>query len=99
MTELDNRAGRWSRAACSTADPDLFFPISASGPAVKQVIRAKVICAGCQIQRECLEYALDFNSIQGVWGGTTESERRLLRRRRARAREQAAARALVPQAR
>lgn len=100
MTALDNRAGRWSRAACSTADPDLFFPISVSGPAVKQVIRAKAICARCQIQRECLEYALDAGSIQGVWGGTTESERRLLRRRRARgrlAREQAAAPALVPQ--
>jgi WhiB family redox-sensing transcriptional regulator len=102
MTALDNRARRWSRAACSTADPDLFFPISTSGPAVKQVIRAKTICARCPIQRECLEYALGAGSIQGVWGGTTESERRLLRRRRARARsaqEQATAPALVPQAR
>jgi WhiB family redox-sensing transcriptional regulator len=101
MTALDNRAGRWSRAACSTADPDLFFPISGAGPAVKQMIRAKAICARCQIQRECLDYALDAGSIQGVWGGTTESERRLLRRRRARARpaqEQAAPPALVPQA-
>jgi WhiB family redox-sensing transcriptional regulator len=102
MTALDNRSGRWSRAACSTADPELFFPISASGPAVRQVARAKAICAHCQIRRECLDYALDTGSVMGVWGGTTENERRLLRRRRAHARlarEQAEVPALVPQAR
>jgi WhiB family transcriptional regulator, redox-sensing transcriptional regulator len=98
MTALDNRAGRWARAACATADPDLFFPISTAGPAVRQVARAKAICARCEIRQECLLYALDAGSLQGVWGGTTESERRLLRRRRARARldqEQTVARALV----
>jgi WhiB family transcriptional regulator, redox-sensing transcriptional regulator len=83
MTEMDNRAGWWSRAACASADPDLFFPISHSGPAVRQVMRAKAICARCDIQRECLLYALDAGSIQGVWGGMTEEERkRLLRRQR-----------------
>ena len=83
MTEMDNRAGWWSRAACATADPDLFFPISHSGPAVRQVMRAKAICARCEIQQECLRYALDAGSIQGVWGGMTEAERRrLLRRQR-----------------
>jgi WhiB family redox-sensing transcriptional regulator len=83
MTEMNNRASWWSRAACATADPDLFFPISVSGPAVRQVMRAKAVCARCDIQRECLRYALDAGSIQGVWGGTTEVERgRLLRRNR-----------------
>jgi len=83
MTEMDNRASWWSRAACATADPDLFFPISHSGPAVRQVTRAKAICARCDIRRECLRYALDAGSIQGVWGGMTEAERRrLLRRQR-----------------
>jgi WhiB family transcriptional regulator, redox-sensing transcriptional regulator len=101
MTALDNRAGRWSRAACMNADPELFFPISTSGPAVRQVAQAKSVCARCQIQQECLDYALKAGSVQGIWGGTTENERRLLRRRMARARlvrEQAAAPALVPQA-
>jgi hypothetical protein len=32
MTALDNRAGWWTRAACASADPELFFPISYSGP-------------------------------------------------------------------
>jgi WhiB family transcriptional regulator, redox-sensing transcriptional regulator len=83
MAETDNRAGWWSRAACATADPELFFPISSSGPALRQVMRAKAICARCDIQPECLRYALGAGSIQGVWGGMTEEERRrLLRRQR-----------------
>ena len=104
MTALDSRASWWSRAACSGADPELFFPISTSGPAVKQVARAKTICARCEIWRECLSYALGTASIQGVWGGTTEAERRRLRQRGRRMRaghaiERAERPALVPQAR
>ena len=102
MIALDNRAERWSRAACSTADPELFFPISSSGPAVYQAKRAKAICARCEIRQACLDYAIDAGTIQGVWGGTTERERRLLRQRghRERARHtqgNAAGRALAQQ--
>lgn len=86
MTDLDNRAGWWTRAACVSADPELFFPISYSGPALRQVAQAKAICARCPIQRECLRYALGAGSIQGVWGGMTEEERRRLARRERRAR-------------
>jgi WhiB family transcriptional regulator, redox-sensing transcriptional regulator len=78
MPAPDSRAGWWSHAACSTSDPELFFPISSSGPAVTQVRRAKAICARCEIQQPCFEYALAAGSIQGIWGGTTEEERRLL---------------------
>ena len=102
MIGRDNRAGWWSRAACATADPELFFPISYSGPALRQVARAKAICAGCPIQQECLSYALAAGSIQGVWGGMTEEERRLLLRRKRRARvrgaQHAGARRRVPEA-
>jgi len=46
-------------------------------------MRAKAVCARCDIQRDCLHYALAAGSIQGVWGGMTEEERRrLLRRQR-----------------
>jgi WhiB family redox-sensing transcriptional regulator len=86
MIALDNRAVWWTRAACASADPELFFPISYSGPALRQVAQAKAICARCPIQRECLRYALDAGSIQGVWGGMTEEERRRLTRRERRAR-------------
>jgi WhiB family transcriptional regulator, redox-sensing transcriptional regulator len=83
MTASDNRAEWWSRAACMTADADLFFPLSPSGAAIKQVARAKAICACCPIRRACLDYALSAGPIHGVWGGTTESERRRLRPRAA----------------
>ena len=38
--------GDWlAGAACLSADPDLFFPVSSSGPSVGQVAQAKAICA------------------------------------------------------
>jgi WhiB family transcriptional regulator, redox-sensing transcriptional regulator len=85
MIELDNRAAWWSRAACRTTDPELYFPIASAGPGARQVSEAKAICARCEIQQACLDYALDAGHIQGVWGGTTEHERRLLRQRGRRA--------------
>jgi WhiB family redox-sensing transcriptional regulator len=99
MTALDNRAGWWSRAACSTTDPELFFPISAAGPSSRQVARAKAVCGRCQIRQACLDYALSSASVQGIWGGTTEAERRRLRQRRVTRLTQRQAPALVPQAR
>jgi WhiB family transcriptional regulator, redox-sensing transcriptional regulator len=85
-TAADHLAEWWSRAACQSADPDLFFPISQSGPAAAQIRRAKAICAGCAVQAECLSYALAAGPVQGVWGGMSEEERRLLRRRDQKAR-------------
>jgi WhiB family transcriptional regulator, redox-sensing transcriptional regulator len=65
-----------SLAACQSADPDLFFPVSSSGPSLAQVAQAKAICAGCQVRRECLAFALRTDQVHGVWGGLSEQERR-----------------------
>ena len=62
-------------AACRSADPELFFPLSESGKALEQIAEAKVICAGCPVQPQCLEFALR-TWPQGIWGGLTELERR-----------------------
>ena len=70
----------WSGGACLSVDPELFFPISDSGPSRRQVAQAKAICATCQVQRNCLEYAVARNHLTGVWGGATEEERQILRR-------------------
>jgi WhiB family redox-sensing transcriptional regulator len=79
-------ATNWrSAGACLSADPDLFFPISSTGPAERQVARAKKICAGCSVRRECLEFALSNNQIYGIWGGTTADDRQRERRRKRRA--------------
>ncbi|MBZ3901229.1 WhiB family transcriptional regulator [Streptomyces scabiei] len=69
------------RAACLRVDPDLFFPIGVSGPTLVQVDEAKAVCGHCPVARRCLDWALRAGGVEGVWGGTTESERRALTRR------------------
>jgi WhiB family transcriptional regulator, redox-sensing transcriptional regulator len=68
--------GYWpSAAACLSADPDLFFPVSSSGKSLEQVAEAKAICATCRVRPECLAFALRTQQVHGIWGGTTEDER------------------------
>jgi WhiB family redox-sensing transcriptional regulator len=75
-------------AACRSVDPDLFFPIGNTGPALLQIQEAKAVCAGCPVRDACLRWALDTGQSIGVWGGTGEAERRALARRRSRRRSQ-----------
>jgi WhiB family redox-sensing transcriptional regulator len=91
-TAADHLAEWWSRAACQSADPELFFPISQSGPASMQITRAKAICARCAVRDDCLRYALAADPVHGVWGGLSEEERMLLRRREQKARTRSARR-------
>ncbi len=74
-----------SRAACLGVDPELFFPIGNTGSAMAQADRAKAVCATCQVQEVCLHWAIDNNQDTGVWGGTSEDERSVLKRRLTRA--------------
>jgi WhiB family transcriptional regulator, redox-sensing transcriptional regulator len=62
-------------AACKSADPDLFFPVSASPNNPQQVADAKAICACCLVRHECLAFALRTRQLHGIWGGMTEEER------------------------
>jgi len=68
----------WDLAACRRVDPEVFFPVAAAGPARAQVTRAKAVCASCGVRQKCLEYALATHEVHGVWGGTSEDERRIL---------------------
>ncbi|WP_329213424.1 WhiB family transcriptional regulator [Streptomyces sp. NBC_01485] len=68
-------------AACRHQDPDLFFPIGTSGPALLQTEQAKAVCRRCPVREPCLEWAMETDQTLGVWGGTSEAERRALRRR------------------
>jgi WhiB family redox-sensing transcriptional regulator len=61
--------------ACRTEDPELFFPITASGPSARQIDAAKAVCHRCGVQDQCLHYALESHQSYGVWGGTSEEER------------------------
>jgi|SRR5580692_7684901 WhiB family redox-sensing transcriptional regulator len=84
MTATGSAVNWRSSAACLSADPDLFFPISSTGPAERQIARAKVICAGCPVRIQCLDFALTHDQTHGIWGGTTAEDRQRDRRRRRR---------------
>jgi WhiB family transcriptional regulator, redox-sensing transcriptional regulator len=58
----------------------MWFPAGSTGRALRQIAKAKTICAGCTVRAQCLDYALDTNQEPGIWGGLTEDERRTLRR-------------------
>lgn len=74
-----------SQARCLGCDPDLFFPLGGTGAPLAQAEMAKAMCRVCPVRELCLHYALESNQVTGVWGGTTEEERRVLRRRWVRA--------------
>ena len=71
--------GEWTAdAECKGVDPDLFFP---QGKGDNATIRAaKAICAVCPVADECLDYALRTGQKFGVWGGTSERERKAMRK-------------------
>lgn len=71
-----------SKAACLEEDPELFFPIGNTGPAIEQAQRAKEVCARCDVISICLKWAVDNNQDAGVWGGMSEDERRLFKKRK-----------------
>jgi WhiB family redox-sensing transcriptional regulator len=73
-------------AACLDEDPELFFPIGNTGPALRQIERAKPVCRRCDVVKTCLKWAMDSRQDAGVWGGLSEDERRALKRRNARVR-------------
>jgi len=87
------------RAACRDEDPELFFPVGNTGPALLQIEDAKAVCRRCDVVDQCLQWALESGQDAGVWGGMSEDERRALKQRtvragqreRERARKQAAA--------
>jgi WhiB family transcriptional regulator, redox-sensing transcriptional regulator len=72
----------WTRRASCGSLPArkadrIFFP--ERGGSLK---RARVICARCPVKAECLAYALEKGEAFGIWGGTSEKERRELQRTR-----------------
>ncbi|MGH8898656.1 MAG: WhiB family transcriptional regulator [Egibacteraceae bacterium] len=73
-------AGWRAKAACLGEDPELFFPIGTTGPALDQTQRAKAVCARCPACPACLQWAVETNQDAGIWGGKSEDERRSLRR-------------------
>ncbi|MFG1705660.1 WhiB family transcriptional regulator [Nonomuraea sp. M3C6] len=69
---------QWTaHAACQDADPGLFFPFTWED--LPRQDHARRICQACPVQAACLDWALRTGEPEGMWGGTTPAERRLLR--------------------
>jgi hypothetical protein len=80
---------------CSESFPDAFFTDEKNETVVyingKERMKtwarydyekeAKAICAECPYKARCLKFAID-NHEQGIWGGTTERQRNVLRKSR-----------------
>lgn len=64
------------QGSCAEVDPDLWFPDQGSSS-----VAAKAVCLACDVRAECLDYALEHGE-RGIWGGTTENQRRAIRRAR-----------------
>jgi WhiB family redox-sensing transcriptional regulator len=66
-----------ARAACRGMGTDQFFP--ARG---EHIDNARAICDSCPVRSECLDAAIENIDRHGIWGGTSERERRRIRRDR-----------------
>lgn len=74
----EDRWGWRERAACRGLDPGLFHP--ERGPlAEAQTDAARAVCGGCVVRMTCLLVALEDPTCLGVWGGTSERQRRRMR--------------------
>jgi WhiB family transcriptional regulator, redox-sensing transcriptional regulator len=74
LEELSSRPRWMARAACRGEDLELFFPVRGVSKATME--RARALCSSCPVRSECLDYARGIDGTAGLWGGTTEPERR-----------------------
>lgn len=69
-------------AECKGYDTNLFFPTQSiennKGLSSNvSVSKARLICAGCTVRKECLNFAFENSITLGMFGGRTPKERRL----------------------
>ena len=73
-------ATTWRKlAACRGLDVEAFYPVTEDEA---DAAEAKAVCAVCPVRQACLEHALAHREREGIWGGTTERERRRIVRQR-----------------
>lgn len=72
----------WQAAAeCRGPQVAVFFPppqFERKHDRIERERRAKAICAGCSVRRECLDYAVEIREAHGIWGGLNEMERKVV---------------------
>lgn len=74
-SQIDKEDFDWfDEANCKGTDTDSFFieKGEAYPPELKRT------CSVCYVKRECLDFAVKYNTL-GYWGGSSEMERRQMR--------------------
>ncbi|MCI5825458.1 MAG: WhiB family transcriptional regulator [Arcanobacterium sp.] len=64
-------------ALCAQTDPDIFYPEKGGSTAP-----ATSVCNNCSVRAECLEYAVSNDIRHGIWGGTSDNDRKRIARER-----------------
>lgn len=68
---------RWMKdAACKGNTEANWFPEHGVSKAVHLAYR---ICEQCAVKEECLNYAVQYPDLQGIWGGKSPRQRRHIR--------------------
>jgi WhiB family redox-sensing transcriptional regulator len=71
VSELLGEPADWTaRAACTSHDPDMFFPLPTQSAA-----SAVAVCRQCAVVDECLDFAIAHGERFGVWGGRRATDR------------------------
>jgi WhiB family redox-sensing transcriptional regulator len=78
--------GEFGIAPCAESDPNAFYPVEqadlSGGSGSSKYYNesgAKAVCKECPYIMRCLLYAVENNEL-GIWGGTTELERKSIKR-------------------
>lgn len=68
--------GRCNKVIHPDVDPELWWPNGTTGDEEVKIIEAKRLCDDCPVKARCLAWAVEERQYFGIWGGTTEEERR-----------------------
>lgn len=69
--------GAWrDKANCKGADIELFFPNGRGRQTLERIAQMKACCNGCSVRKECLDFALNNDIHDGVYGGLSPRERK-----------------------
>jgi Transcription factor WhiB len=69
-----NRPNWQQEGSCRNADQTIFFPVRGAS-----ILPAIAVCNSCNVQPQCLRFALADSTLTGVWGDTSERARRQMR--------------------
>lgn len=66
----------WRQFAACKSQTHLFFP--AEDKKTVRYTEALELCGSCSVIDDCLKYAVRYEMVHGIWGGTTPNQRRVL---------------------